>query len=423
MKAILIALVAGFFACGALPPTSAAEAATYQEKVLLSFTGGADGRYPSDLIAGKGMLYGTTSGGGQGCNGNGCGVVFSIDPATGAEQVIYSFCGKANCTDGALPAAGLINLKGTLYGTTEIGGAASSNCSSGCGTVFSLNPKTGAETVLYSFCRQADCADGGFPTAGLVAVGGTLYGTAEDGGAQDGGAVFSLDPHTGVETVLYSFCSQVNCRDGRLPSARLISVNGTLYGTTAYGGTCAGAGCGTVFSIDPTSGAETVLHSFLGGADGQEPFDGLMSLNGTLYGTTFFGGEPGCLRDGCGTVFSVDPGTGTESVLYAFCQQQNCPDGALPRASLIDVKGTLYGTTAYGGRTGCPQTGDCGTVFSIDPDTGKQKVLYAFCSQKKCKDGWAPQANLTAVNGVLYGTTQQGGAHGYGTVFALTKSH
>jgi uncharacterized repeat protein (TIGR03803 family) len=88
---------------------------------------------------------------------------------------------------------------------------------------------------------------------------------------------------------------------------------------------------------------------------------------------------------------------------------------------VLDVKGLLYGTTAYGGRTGCPQTGDCGTVFSVDPNTGIETILYAFCSRKNCTDGWAPTAGVIAVGGKLYGTTSEGGAYGYGTVFAIDR--
>src|SRR6185312_2310327 len=140
MKPILIALFAGIVACGAFQSAVAADTVADKEKVLWSFGSGADGRYPSALISVDGMLYGTTNSGGQGCNGNGCGVVFSIDPATGAEKVLYSFCSKANCADGAIPDGGLINLNGMLYGTTEIGGAVTSTCTSGCGTVFSFDP-------------------------------------------------------------------------------------------------------------------------------------------------------------------------------------------------------------------------------------------------------------------------------------------
>src|ERR1700693_5481660 len=86
------------------------------------------------------------------------------------------------------------------------------------------------------------------------------------------------------ETVLHSFSHGA---DGEDPAANLIDVNGTLYGTTYGGGTY---GEGTVFSVDPASGAETVLHAFGQGMDGQAPAARVIDVNGTLYGTTFIGG-------------------------------------------------------------------------------------------------------------------------------------
>jgi uncharacterized repeat protein (TIGR03803 family) len=106
---------------------------------------------------------------------------------------VYSFCGQGgtSCTDGANPAAGLINVGGTLYGTTAGGGAENR------GTVFSYALKTHEEMTLYPFCQQTNCADGAVPYAGLINVGGTLYGTTLGGGLGDngnGGTVFSIKP-------------------------------------------------------------------------------------------------------------------------------------------------------------------------------------------------------------------------------------
>ena len=219
---------------------------------------------------------------------------------------------------------------------------------------------------------SANCADGREPAASLIDVNGTLYGTTVQGGGNTGcgddkgcGTVFSLDPNTGAETALYAFCSQPNCVDGAEPHAGLVDVNGILYGATYHGGS-----------------------------------------NTNCY-------------ESCGTVFSVDPNTGAETVLYSFCSQANCADGANPLASLIDVNGTLYGTTLDGGGTGCGN-GGCGTAFSLDPNTGAETVLYAFCNQQKCTDGNAP-TGLIDVNGKFYGTTTFGGAYGYGTVFVLKQ--
>src|SRR5271156_792334 len=98
-----------------------------------------------------------------------------------------------------------------------------------------------------------------------------------------------------------------------------------------------------------------VLYSFQGGSDGTAPFASVINVGGTLYGTTYSGGA-GCPAPGCGTVFSITPG-GSESVVYAF--KGGTGDGELPKAALIDVGGTLYGTTVSGGAFGG------GTVFSL----------------------------------------------------------
>ncbi|HEX3664002.1 MAG TPA: choice-of-anchor tandem repeat GloVer-containing protein [Rhizomicrobium sp.] len=425
MKTVSIVLFAGIIGCALARPVPAAEAATF--KVLWSFGSGTDGQYPvAGLIDERGTLYGTTQQGGI----HGKGTVFSVDPATGIEAVLHSFCTRTvNCPDGWTPLAGLIDVRGKLYGTTDGGGA---HCQGGkpCGgTVFSVSPGTGKEKVLFSFCYEnGSCTKGFLPLASVVDVKGVLYGTTDEGGGANYtecgftgcGTAFSLDLKTGMETQLYAFCSQQYCTDGRNSSSALIDVNGTLYGTTAAGGAdhtgCGNAGCGAVYTLDPATQTETVLYSFTGGTDGEAPQGSLIAMNGLLYGVTESGGGTGCAGNiGCGTVFSIDPATGAENVLYSFCSQGGaCTDGFNPLDGLIAANGKLYGTTISGGAN------SGGTVFSIDPNTGMETVLYSFCGQSKCADGEYPWASLIDVNGVLYGTTQKGGANNAGTVFALT---
>jgi uncharacterized repeat protein (TIGR03803 family) len=211
--------------------------------------------------------------------------------------------------------------------------------------------------------------------------------------------------------VLYSF--RGGTRDGQQPRAGLINANGTLYGTTLFGGSgsCMNgsfSGCGAVFAIR-RSGKETLLYSFAGGSgDGQSPLAGLLNVNGTLYGTTY-GGGAGCGSSGCGTVFSITP-TGKETVLHSF---KGVPDGLAPGASLTVLNGTLYGTTESGGTGYCND--GCGTVFSITT-SGKETVLHSFSGSG---DGVFPDAGLVNVGDTLYGTTYDGGANGAGTVFSL----
>jgi uncharacterized repeat protein (TIGR03803 family) len=354
-------------------------------KVLYSFGVSGDAANPyAGVINVKGMLYGTTAYGGA----NGDGTVFSITPS-GTETVLYSF--KGGPGDGEYPIAGLINVKGKLYGTTSQGGA---NCSSsgGCGTVFAITP-SGRETVLHSFGASGD---GNGPFAGLIKVKGTLYGATMEGGANGDGTVFSITP-SGTETVLYSF--KGGSGDGEFPLASLINVKGILYGTTVYGGA---NDDGTVFSVT-RSGTETLRYSFKGTPDGQRPYAGLINVEGTLYGTTHLGGA-----NGDGMVFAITP-SGTESVIYSF--KGGSGDGEYPYAGVINVKGTLYGTTIEGGANGV------GTIFSTTP-SGTEIVLHSFGGSG---DGQYPYyGGLINVKGKLYGTTYYGGAYGDGTVFRFS---
>jgi uncharacterized repeat protein (TIGR03803 family) len=171
---------------------------------------------------------------------------------------------------------------------------------------------SGTLTTLYSFCSQANCADGEYPFAALVqATNGYLFGTTYLGGANGYGTVFKITP-SGTLTALYSFCSQTNCTDGHQPAAALVqATNGDLYGTTELGG--ANGSYGTIFKVTP-AGALQTLHSFCARAgcpDGQTPTGLVQITNAMLYGTTFYGGAhdtciTGSTNLGCGTVFRMD---------------------------------------------------------------------------------------------------------------------
>jgi uncharacterized repeat protein (TIGR03803 family) len=397
---VMLAMLAGcggtqppMGALGAIPKTTAESMHVRPAySVLYSFKGGTeDGQWPyAGLLNVNGTLYGTTlRGGGTGCQlKGGCGMAFTITPS-GTETVLHSFKGKP---DGGSPRAALINVNGTFYGTTETGGTYKE------GTVFSITP-SGKETVLHSFGRnhKRQAGDGEFPYAGLINVNGTLYGTTWEGGANYAGTVFTITT-SGKESVLHSFGSS---GDGELPYAGLINVNGTLYGTTSheFGGP---NNSGTVFSITP-SGKETVLHTFDGtSGDGYAPYAGLVNVNGTLYGTTALGGA-----SGDGIVFAITT-SGKETVLHSF--PTGSGDGRYPQAGLLNVNGTLYGTTIEG-----PDTGP-GTVFSITT-SGKETVLHVFGGNG---DAAFPYAGLINVNGTLYGTTSGGGTKGDGTVFSIS---
>src|SRR5579863_244410 len=243
--------------------------------------------------------------------------------------------------------------------------------------------------------------NGSAPAGALTYFGGKLYGTTMGGGYYSVGIVFSLTP-SGSQTVLHTFGLP---GDGARPAAALTVFDGVLYGTTYAGGAY---GKGTVFSVT-THGDERVLYSFgKTPKDGAQPVAGLTPLNGLLYGTTSAGANYNA-----GTVFTMTPG-GKETILHRFLPYSK-KDGQNPFAKLILFNGLLYGTTEGGGK--CQE----GTAFSITT-SGKERTLYNFPCQRY--DGENPQAGVTVLDGILYGTTTQGGKAFYndGTVYSLTTS-
>jgi uncharacterized repeat protein (TIGR03803 family) len=278
--------------------------------------------------------------------------------------------------------------------------------------------------VLHSF---AGTPDGEHPAADLVVFKGNLYGTTVDGGTGcykrlGCGTVFEVGPLGREERVIYRFRGG---SDGTHPYSKLIAIGNTFYGTTRSGGGsgCGGGGCGTVFSVTP-DGTERVLYTFKGGSDGSNPVAGLVALNGSLYGTTKFGGNPAC-PSRCGTVFAYDLAAKKEHVVYAF---RGVPDGAQPVAPLIVVKGELYGSTEVGGdnaSSACFYSSGCGTLFKVSP-AGVESVLLVFILTPSDALAGFPTAPLTYSNGTFYGTSRVGGGgyttgSGCGTVFSGTN--
>jgi uncharacterized repeat protein (TIGR03803 family) len=404
------------------------------EQVVYAFgTQTGDGTAPGGgLIAdASGNFYGTTGHGGM----NRAGTVYELSPTvppstSWTETVLYSFSGNA---DGANPAGGLVfDAAGNLYGTASSGGDAS--CAiGGCGTVFELRPPTvqggnWTETTLYAF---AGGSDGVGPNPGVVFdQAGNLYGTTNYGGSNGPlcmgppvsgcGTVFELSPGTmpgypWTEAILYSFTEGV---DGGFPLAPLVLDSaGNLYGTTVSGGSveCDFGPCGTVFEISPSGDGvwtETVIHNFFGGGDGQSPAAGLFLDKSGAL----VGTTPEGGKHSGGTVFGLLPQgrSWAYGILYSFGKSMN--DGEAPRAGVISINGMLYGTTFNGGSNAL------GTIFQltrISSGVWKESGLYSF---KGGSDGKDPQiAILLLHNGALYGTTGSGGSANGGTVFRIGK--
>jgi uncharacterized repeat protein (TIGR03803 family) len=365
-----------------------------------------------------------------------CGQGFASSAAASDYNVLYAFCAKADCADGSQPSSGLLkDAAGNLYGTTETGGA------NDAGTVYRLSPHGSGynEDVLYSFCAQANCSDGKLPNdaALIVDEAGALYGLTSTGA--NGPVAYKLSPGRDRNkswqlTVLHTFCDAQNgpCADGDAPEGPLSyagSDSGApydgkspLYGTTELGGAYA---WGTVYSLTPSGSGwqENVLYHFcaLGGscADGESPEGNLIVGDGVLTGITNFGGA----HDPGGTVFQLTQKHGgwTEKVLHNFCAEEpNCLDGRYPVGGIVaGSTGALYGALSAGGANG-PYGGG---TYSLIPHNGhwKYKLLHSFCGSTDCPNGAEPEANIVLGNtGTIYGTTFDGGIGRMGVVYAVS---
>ena len=221
----------------------------------------------------------------------------------------------------------------------------------------------------------------------------------------------------GPESVLYLFCSLKHCHDGAYPSfaSLILDQAGNLYGTTPLGGliSCP-SGCGEAYKLTPNppgSWTETVIHTFTLGKDGRNPMAGMiLDQSGNLYGTTQIGGAYGY-----GTVFELMPSSNGSWTVEELHQFTGGKDGGNPMASLIfDQVGNLYGTTQKGGASGY------GVVFKLASNSNErwsETVLHAFANHTAAD----PVSGLILdAAGNLYGTAPGDGTTTHGEVFEIT---
>jgi uncharacterized repeat protein (TIGR03803 family) len=330
---------------------------------------------------------------------------------------LHDFAGAP--TDGHYP-SDLTSSEGKLYGTTALGGSSDS------GILFSMNIDGTGFTNLHSFVAS----EGIHPRAGVIVSGNSLYGAAVTGGNANSGTVFTMNADGTGLTVLHHFAafapdpgnfdSSTNS-EGIGPSTLILSGN-TLYGTALEGGRW---GQGAVFRLNTNGDGFTNLHTFsarnvdspLTSSDGGSP-NSLMLSGNTLYGTA-----PAAGSAGNGTLFSVNTdGTGFMN-LHNFSSTAGSTnsDGSRPSSKLSISGRTLFGTAQEGGAFGM------GTVFSVQTDGTDFKVLHHFSRPAGWphsgvnSDGRSPTCLVLSGN-TLYGATANGGSMNWGTIFAVNAN-
>jgi uncharacterized repeat protein (TIGR03803 family) len=343
--------------------------------------------------------------------------------AASTLKTVYSFTGKSG--DGAGPIDGLVKgAFGAFYGVTTSGGA------KGEGSVFALTftGSSWTERVIYSFNETL----GNTPRSQVIVdSAGALYGTTQHGSSTGQGVVYKLTPPstangTWAPSILYKFPGGT---PGQEPRGRLLlDSNGVLYGTTYNGGASASAGgtkclfgCGVVFKLAPPANlgkawTYSVIHMFRQGNDGSHPVKGLTAdTSGALYGTTLNGGSQSCNNGidlGCGVVFKLTPPAAgkaqwTEQILYRFAD--NAGGQSTPTDLFLDSAGDVFGGAPTGG------AGKVGLIYQLSPISGT--AGYKLIKVHNFYEGTGISDLIADSAGDLFGTTNEAGAYGFGTIF------
>ncbi len=348
MKIGIFLLIASTVASAASPQLHLKQLTTFDN---------TNGTYPetAPLVSVGGVLYGTTSFGGDSDDG----VVYRVRP-NGRTDVLHSF----NGADGSHPYADLVfDVHGTMYGATTTGGDFDS------GVVYSITPN-GNFKVLHSF----DFSDGAIPSSVIWLPDGNLYGTTESGGDFDEGTVFRLTL-SGDLTTLHSFTRE----EGFGANGLVPDLAGNLWGATQYGGD---AQEGTIYKIARDGSNFTLIYTFDGGANGGDVTQALIAgCDGAMYGTTQYGGAYNA-----GTLFRVSH-SGQLATLHSFGAGL---EGAYPGGGSPIVLGPtcrFYGFTSVGGTLGggtlyeADASGNVRTLNNFDPTVGQAGLQITWLDE------------------------------------------
>ena len=340
----------------------------------------------------------------------------AVAAGTNAQTLttLYSFCAQANCADGQNPSGILLETPGGgFYGTASAGGIGYKVAadSAGYGLIFEISP-AGALTVLHSF----NGTDGATPATGVIASGGNLYGTFDGfapeaySGSAIPGGIFQLTP-SGTLTVLDSVLESVD-----LTLEDWSPISGLTIGPDGafYGVIQNGCtlNCGSVFRMTPTGALQTVF--VFNGADTDAGYSALtLGPDGNFYGTAWSGG-----------IYRLTP-AGTFTLLNTFLNPNgttSAPVGGLA----FGPDGNLYGMTEYGGTNE-----NSGITFRITP-SGTLTTVYQLNGSSAPISGFPvvdPNATLVlGPDGNFYGVTEYGGAcpsdplYACGTIFRISPS-
>ena len=281
------------------------------------------------------------------------------------------------------PVMGLVDGKdGYLYGSTNNGGDLNT------GVFFRINSATNVYEEFFDLALLAENSGLGFTIDHATR---TIYAAASYGGAADMGSIFSLNMNNGEYAELYSWNESAN---GHKPEGHPVLHNGSLIGTTLYGGANE---TGVLYKYNIATGVYSVLKDFDSETVGMYPFFQFEIINNVVYGTTRLGGN-----NGIGTIYSYNLSNNKFIVLHHF----NGADGSRGRSLTKVSNNILIGNTVKGG------VNNYGVLFTynIANATYTKKVDFDWVN-----NGSFPSSKLLSIgNNEFLGFTGGGGASGRG---------
>ena len=297
----------------------------------------------------------------------------------------------------------LLHADGNFYGTSQGG-------TTGFGTIYKVTP-AGVISTFATFTGVTGAAKGRTPTGKLASDGTSFLGVTQAGGTGNLGTVFKVNAVTGAVTTVAEFTGTAGSAKGQFPIAGLTAVGGSFWGTTQSGGA---TNRGTVFRVNVTTGVLTTVVEFTGtsgAAKGSAPYAALMSDGTNLWGTASGGGA-----GNFGTIFKINASTGVLTTVAEFTGTTGTAKGRTPYGALVSDGLSFWGTTSAGG------AGDLGTVYKVNASTGVITTVVEFTGTTGPFAGSVPKSSLVSDGANFWGTTEQGGSIGYGTVFKINAA-
>ena len=278
-------------------------------------------------------------------------------------------------------------------------------------------------------------------------------------------AIGASAPVSAQPGATYEVVSTFGAADGK-PNGVIQTFSGQFYGTaTMSTPTLPGGPVGTVFAMN-AAGARTTLHTFVFfivpslSGDGTPLGNLIEGGDGIVYGTSYNRHDPpipqgrifrisregvystvasahsleaGVIQASDGRLYGVFEGTVVDPSVRTYgsvfrveanaaitvLHQFNGTDSASPVGELVETAdGPLYGVTE-GGNLQPPPSGPLpppipAAIFRIDPGTGALAIRHRFANDVR-----SAGRLIQALDGLLYGTTVNGGDFGLGTVFSL----